>query len=67
MVFNLIAFQINTQSIPGDKKKVPISMAVENVKLMHKCFPKHLCMGTSQNSKYEIRQRNKGRKQAKKV
>ena len=22
-------------------------MAIENEKLMHECFPKHLCMGTS--------------------
>ena len=29
------------------KKKVPFSMAIANGELMHKCFPKHLRMGTT--------------------
>ena len=26
-------------------------MAVENVELMHECYPKHLCMGKKMHSK----------------
>ena len=29
------------------KNRVPFSMAVQNVKLMHKCSPEHLRMGTT--------------------
>ena len=29
------------------KKRVPFSMVIGNVELMHECFPKHLRMGTA--------------------
>ena len=35
-------------SIPGElRKQVPFGMAIENVELMHECFPKHFRMGTA--------------------
>ena len=36
-----------TCSCTVGKKQVPFSMAIGNVELMHKFFPKHLRMGTT--------------------
>ena len=36
-----------SSTLPRGKKQVPFSMAIGNEELMHECFPKHLCMGTT--------------------
>ena len=41
------------------KSKVPFSMSIENLELMHECSPEHFRM---EYSKVEIRQRNCGRR-----
>ena len=43
-------------------------MAIENVELIHECSPVHLSMGTVRSNKKEneVRQRNRGRRQAEK-
>ena len=35
----------NTKCALSEKIIVPFSMAIGNIELMHKCFPKHLHMG----------------------
>ena len=36
---------MKTKNLPGEQREqVPLSMAIKNVKLMHKCFPKYLHM-----------------------
>ena len=51
------------------KKKVPSSMTIGNVELMHECFPDHLgehkgvfYRAVHENSKNGIRQINRGRR-----
>ena len=43
----------------SEKKQVPFSMTIGNVELMHECFPKH--------REWEQQERNKTKKQTKKV
>ena len=47
IVFSLMARYNQKKGYPRRAKKVPFSMAIEKVELMHKCFTKHLLMGTS--------------------
>ena len=35
------------KSIGARREQVPFSMAIENVEVVHECFPKHLGMGTA--------------------
>ena len=43
-----VKFNTKTKSIREERREqAPFSMAVENVELMHKCWPKHSLKGTA--------------------
>ena len=61
IVFSLIALP-NPKSIPGERKKqFTFSMAIENVELIARVFSRTLA---HENSKIEISERNRRRRQA---
>ena len=51
LVHQYFFFAPNSKCAPvvtrSKKKQVAFSMAIENGEIMHECFPKHLCMGTT--------------------